>query len=143
MLPACWRSLPKTQSFGCRERRIPYGVVRLCAICLIGTLCAKRNWRGKGDRMVHDTVFVDPIIDRNKFFKTLGLAEITYKPGTRFMVRDSRIPVTHTVLICEDIQRRGMPDFQWLTQRLSTNRPEVLERLVPEDRFRCDGATAK
>lgn len=90
-----------------------------------------------------DTIRVDLVIERNRWFQALGIAEVRHKPGTRLVLRDGLIRGTYPAAFEDATQRRVADRFGQLVEWLSANRPDVLERLLPGGKFRYDAASAK
>lgn len=93
--------------------------------------------------MEGDTIRVDTIIESNRFFEALGLPEVRYQPGTRFVLRDGLIAAVHAADLDEETLRRGLPAYQRLMAWLAANRPDDLARLMPDGKFRYDAESAR
>ena len=90
-----------------------------------------------------DTILINTVIERNKFFQSMGVTDVRYQPGTRFVLRNERIVGTYPAAISEESLNKGRKEYQNLIQWLSTNRPNTLERLMPNGKFRYDAASAR
>jgi ketosteroid isomerase-like protein len=89
-----------------------------------------------------DTVVIDTIVERNKWFEAIGVSETRYKPGTRLVLRDGRIAGTYLSGFDERTHSRVVEGFGRLIQWLSANRPEAQNRLLPNGMFRYDAESA-
>lgn len=90
-----------------------------------------------------DTIFVDSVTERNKWFQAMGLAEVRYQPGTKIVLRDGQIIGTYPATFDEATLRQFTRVFERLMQWLATQRPEALAQLLPEGRFKYDAASAR
>ncbi|MDP2470262.1 MAG: nuclear transport factor 2 family protein [Candidatus Palauibacterales bacterium] len=96
-----------------------------------------------GIRSDADTILIDSVIERNKWFQALGLVEVRHRAGTRIVLRDGRIAATYPAAFDDETQRRLMDRFQPLLRWLGEHRREALDQLLPGGKFRYDAATAR
>jgi len=90
-----------------------------------------------------DTILINSITERNKFFLFLGIPEVRYQPGTRFVLRNGLIAGTYPSALTEESLKKGVEKYERLIQWLSANRPDTLERLMPGGKLTYNGANAK
>lgn len=90
-----------------------------------------------------DTVVIDTIVERNKWFEAIGVSETRYRPGTRLVLRDGRIAGTYLSGFDEQTLSLVVEGFGRLMQWLSANRPDAQNRLLPNGMFRYDAASAQ
>ncbi len=90
-----------------------------------------------------DTILVDTVIERNRFFRALGLTEVRYQPGTRFVLRNGQIAGTYPAALSEESLKSGIEEYQHLFQWLSANRPDAYSRLLPGGLFRYNASNAR
>lgn len=89
-----------------------------------------------------DTIIIDSVIERNNWFTALGLVEVRYKPGTRFVLEEGRITGTYPAAFDEETLQRLMGRFQPLLRWLGEHRQDALEQLLPMGKFRYNTSTA-
>jgi SnoaL-like protein len=90
-----------------------------------------------------DTIVVDSVIERNKWFQAIGLSEARFQPGTRMVLKDGRIVGTYPAAFDAETQKRVAAGFERIVRWLRQYRPEALERLLPGGKFKYDAASAK
>jgi len=90
-----------------------------------------------------DTISIEHVIERNRLFKALGVSEVRYQPGTRFVLRDRRVSGVYPSRFTPEIEVRVGKEFGELIEWMSKNRPQDYERLLPKGKFRYDGASAR
>ena len=86
----------------------------------------------KGIRANGDTIIIDTVIERNKFFQALGIKEVLYTPGTKLILRNGLIAGTYPAPQEAETRRRILEQYQLLLQWMKKNRPEVLKQLLPD-----------
>lgn len=96
-----------------------------------------------GIRTEGDTIVIDSIVERNEWFTALGLDEVRYMPGTRFVLEEGRIAGIYPAAFDDETQQRLMERFQPLMNWLGEHRPDALQQLLPGGRFRYDASTAE
>lgn len=96
-----------------------------------------------GVRSVGDTIIIDSTIERNRWFKALGLDEVQYGPGTRIVLKDGRIVGTYPAAFDDKTRQHLMGRFQSLVQWISEHRADDLDHLLPGQKFRYDAESAK
>lgn len=96
-----------------------------------------------GIHAIGDTIIIDSIIERNRFFRALGIDEVRYKPGSRFILRDGRIAGTYAADFDEESLRRLTENFQVVLKWVREHRSNALEQLLPGGKFRQDAASAR
>ncbi len=96
-----------------------------------------------GIRAERDTIVIDVLVERNRWFTALGLDEVRYKSGTRFVLDEGRIDGIYPAAFADETQQRLMERFQPLMDWLGEHRQDVLPQLLPGGRFRYDASTAK
>jgi SnoaL-like domain len=96
-----------------------------------------------GIRSVGDTIIIDSTIERNQWFRGLGLVEVHYGPGTRIVLKDGRIAGTYPAGFDDQTQQHLMERFQMLVQWISEHRADALDQLLPGQKFRYDAETAE
>lgn len=89
-----------------------------------------------------DTILIESIVERNKWFQAIGLAEARHKPGTRIVLREGRILGIYPAAFDDGTQSRVIEQLDRVVGWLSANRPDTLERLLPGGKFRYDAASA-
>lgn len=97
----------------------------------------------EGIRVEGEAVIIEKVVERNKWFEGLGLAEVRFRPGTRLMVRDGLISGTYVTGFEEVSHSQFVDGFGRLVGWLSKQRPEMMDRLLPDGRFRYDEARAR
>jgi len=90
-----------------------------------------------------DTIVVDSVTERNRWFQAIGLAEVRHRPGTRIVLRDGRILGTYPAAFDDETQKRLIERFELLIHWLVENRPETMDQLMPGGKFRYDAASAR
>lgn len=90
-----------------------------------------------------DTIHIDRIVERNKWFEGLGIPEVRYQPGTRMVLRDGRILGTYVSGFDKETEMLVGERFPRLMHWLSTDRPDALQSLLPGGKFRYDAASAR
>lgn len=96
-----------------------------------------------GIRSDGDTILIDSVVERNKWFQGLGLFEVRYEPGTRIVLQNGRISGTYPAALEAETQQRLMERFQTLLQWMGKHRPDALAELLPGGKFRYDAAAAR
>lgn len=96
-----------------------------------------------GVRAEGDSILIDSVVERNKWFQALGLSEARFRPGTTMVLRDGRIVGVYPAGFDVDTQRRFIERFEVLAQWLHENRQDALEQLLPGGKFRYDAASAR
>jgi len=90
-----------------------------------------------------DTIFIDSLVERNKWFQAIGLPEVRYRSGTRIVLRGGRIVGTYPAPFDDDTQQRLRDRFEALVQWLREYRRDALEQLLPGGKFRYNAASAR
>ena len=96
-----------------------------------------------GIHAVNDTIFVDTVIERNKWFKAIGVNEVRYRPGTKFVFRNGLISGTYPATFDENTQQQLKIRYGKLMRWLRKYRPDVLQQLFPKGEYHHNTATAK
>jgi hypothetical protein len=97
----------------------------------------------RGISIVGDTIIVDTVFERSKFFQALGMSYVRYEPGTRIVLRNGLIVGTYPAKVSEESQARGSAKYEDLMKWMSINRSEDMERLMPGGKFRHDAENAR
>lgn len=90
-----------------------------------------------------DSLLIEQIVERNRFFAALGLAEVHYQPGSRFVIRNGLLSGIYPARFTAETEARLVEQFGQLFGWLSANRPHDAQRLLPNGKFRYDGAAAR
>jgi len=105
------------------------------------TLGARLDFRGI--RVEGNTIVVDSIIERTRFFEALGIPEVRYGKGTRFVLEDGLIAETRPANFDDETARRIRQAFDALLPWLSEHHPGDVARLLPGGKFRYDAESAR
>jgi ketosteroid isomerase-like protein len=90
-----------------------------------------------------DTIVVDSITETSKWFRALGVAQVRYRPGTKFVLRGGRIAGTYATPFDDETRERLAERFELLLRWMRENRPDAVNRLMPGGDFRHDAASAR
>ena len=90
-----------------------------------------------------DTVMIGSVVERNRWFQAIGIAEARFKPGTRLVLRNGRIVGTYPAAFDDQTQVRLTEQFQRVVAWLSAERPGALEELLPGGKFRYAAESAR
>lgn len=96
-----------------------------------------------GIRALGDTILVDSLVERSRWFQAIGLAEVRYRPGTRMVLYEGRIAATRPAAFEEETRQRLTARFQAFMQWLGQHHPEAGAQLLPGGQFRYDAASAR
>ena len=96
-----------------------------------------------GVRTHGDTIFIDSVSEQNRFFRALGIDEVRYKPGTKFVLKNGLIAGTYPAPMDDETRERVGERVQTLLRWIKENRPRVLEQLQPGGMARYDAKAAR
>lgn len=82
-----------------------------------------------------DTIFVNKIIERNDWFKNMGVDSIVYNPGTRIILKNGLIKALIPSPFLQESRERLMTRLQMFVNWAKTVEPEVLKSLLPDGKF--------
>lgn len=97
----------------------------------------------QGIRLEGNTLWVERVVERNRFFQALGLDQVRYGPGTRFVLREGLIAGLYPAQQSEEDLARGRAAYQRLMDWLAADRPDALQRLLPGGKMRYDAESAR
>ncbi len=90
-----------------------------------------------------DTIFIDSITEKNKWFEAFGVKEVHYGPGTRIVLRNGLIKGTYPGPFDREIQERLRKRFQIFLGWVGENHPDVMQQLMPGGKFLHNAASAR
>ncbi len=88
-----------------------------------------------------DTVVVSSVVERNDLLRLLGLPEVHYLPGTRFVFRKGRIQMIETTRLDQREWRAMRDSFAALMNWVQSKHPELLKEM-DSGRLSGNNATA-
>lgn len=90
-----------------------------------------------------DTIFVDTIVERSRFFKAMGISEIYYQSGTKIVLKNGLISQTYPAKFHQKSIEKISEQFSKVKQWLERNQPDLLNHLMPEGKIIQNAQTAK
>jgi SnoaL-like domain len=90
-----------------------------------------------------DTIVVDSVTERNRWFRAIGLSVARFQPGTRILLEDGRIAGTYPAAFEDETGRVLGDGFERIVAWLGHNRPDTLKQLLPGGKFRYDAQSAR
>ncbi len=90
-----------------------------------------------------DTLVAGSVTERSDWFRLLGIPEVTYEPGTRFIFSQGRIvrvvPAPYSAGSEFEIARKLPPFVRWAAAR----HPDRLKAIMPDGKFLYTGQAAQ
>ena len=82
-----------------------------------------------------DTLIVNSIIERNDWFRNLGIDSIVYNPGTTIIFENGKIKSVTPSPLIQDSRQSIMNKLQMFMNWAKIVHPDVLQTLLPNGKF--------
>ncbi len=90
-----------------------------------------------------DTQWVDSVVERSRFFRLLGLAEVEYFPGTYFVFREGKIARVHVAKMNLQKHPKSIQRYEQFVQWLEKTQPHIYRKLLPRGKYRYNEENAR